>query len=385
MGMKVIFAGGGTGGHVYPALSVADVLSSRVRGFRALFVGTRSGLEAKVLPGTRHEIRFIFSRGARGRGIAGKLITMACLSIGFLQAVRILMQFRPDIVFGSGGYASAAVVMAASMLRYRIVLQEQNSIPGLTNRLLASKARRIYLGFEKAKGYFENHQGAMVTGNPLRPMILDAGKTGSRAEFGLDDARPVLLVFGGSQGAMSLNRAAVEYFHHNEGVQGIIQTGERHFEWVREQIEPAGRRVYVSPYITHIHRAYKAADVALARAGALSVSELAAVGLPAILVPYPHAADNHQVSNAEILVKAGGAVMLFDSELSGVSLAETLQGLFGEPERLECMRQSLLGSGRSDAARVIADDMLRLVEESTNDEGSKKAPSGGGSSSDGSC
>ena len=154
-GFRVLFAGGGTGGHVYPALSVAMELKRRYPGFEALFVGTKSGLEAKVIPQAGFDIRFIFSRGVRGKGIAGKVLTMASLLVGFFQSLQVISRFRPDLVFGSGGYASAAVVMAASILRITIVLQEQNSIPGLTNRLFASRARRIYTGFERTREYFK--------------------------------------------------------------------------------------------------------------------------------------------------------------------------------------------------------------------------------------
>lgn len=359
--MRVIFAGGGTGGHVYPVLAVAEELKSRFVDFEALFVGTRYGLEAKAVSKENYEIEFIYSRGVRGRGIAGKGLLLASIAVGVPQAMRIMMKFKPDLVFGSGGYASAAVVIAASILRRRIVLQEQNSIPGLTNRMLAPKAERIYLGFEKAKEYLGNHPGLKVTGNPLRREILDKDVGNPRSSFGLDEENPVLLVYGGSQGAQSLNRAAVEFFLRNRDVQGIIQTGERNYAWVKEKI--CGRkRIFVSSFISNINRAYHASDAALARAGALSVSELAAVGLPAVLVPYPHAADNHQVYNARLLVEAGGAVMIRDSDLNGRTLEEALDGFMRSPGRLSEMRKALRGVARKEAASVIADDIGLLFD-----------------------
>ncbi|MBN1164227.1 MAG: undecaprenyldiphospho-muramoylpentapeptide beta-N-acetylglucosaminyltransferase [Candidatus Krumholzibacteriota bacterium] len=359
--MKVIFAGGGTGGHIYPAIAVADELKSRSGDFEALFVGTRSGLESKVVREAGYAIKFIFSRGVRGRGVIGQAITLACMLVGMAQAVLILSRFKPDLVFGAGGYASAAVVATAFLLRKKIVMQEQNSIPGLTNRRLAFCASRIYLGFKTGERYLKDHPGIEVTGNPIRRAVIEKGENDPHAEFGLSTARPVLLVFGGSQGALNLNRAAVEYFLSHEDIQGIIQTGEAHYQWVNEKLKSLGGRVFVSAYLTRIYDAYRAADMALARAGAMSVSELAAVGLPALLVPYPHAADDHQVHNAAQLVECGGAIQIEDAKLNGRSLQEALDPIIRDPGRLERMSRALDSLGGKDAAAVIAADMERVA------------------------
>ncbi len=375
MGLKVVFAGGGTGGHVYPALAVADELKRRFKDFQPLFVGTRSGIESSVIERAGFAIRYISSRGVRGRGLPGKIVTVAFLLAGFFQAMRIVRSFGPDLVFGSGGYASAAVVLAASALRRPIVLQEQNSVPGLANRLLASKASRIYLGFERAAERFGEHDGLHYTGNPLRESIVRPREAVPRTAFGLEDGSPVLLVFGGSQGASRLNSAAVEYLEGHEGVQAIIQTGTKDFEWVRERSRGLGKRVFVAPYIADIDLAYRAATVALARAGALSVSELAAVGLPAILVPYPFAADDHQRWNADLLVEAGGAILVEDRDLDGAKLSEALGGILGGGgERLESMRRSLGGIARPGATSMICDDIAALLE----GERTKSAGTGNG-------
>ena len=359
--VSVVFAGGGTGGHVYPALAVADELRSRIPNFRAVFVGTRSGLEAKVIPEAGYDIKFIFSGGVRGKGFPRRVFTLASIAIGAIQALRILTGFKPDLVFGSGGYASAAVVFAASLCKYTIVLQEQNSVPGLTNRMMAPKAERIYLGFEKAREYLAGHPATIITGNPLRGILTGEYRGEPREEFGLKLNKPVLLVFGGSQGAGSLNRAAVDYFIGQEEVQGIIQTGEKQFGWVKERLRTVGDRVYVSPFISHIHLAYRAADVALARAGALSVSELAAVGLPSILVPYPYATDDHQTRNAAVMVEAGGALTIKDSELSGRTLGDAMARLVNDPELLRDMKLSLGEISRINATELIADDIVAFL------------------------
>jgi len=283
--MRIVFAAGGTGGHILPACAVADELRARAGGLEALFVGTRSGLEGRLVAAAGYEIRFISARGVRGKGVAAGIRNAASIGLGFFQSLALLRRFKPDIVYGSGGYASAAVVLAASCLRRRIVIQEQNSIPGLTNRFLARHARRIYLGFEKASAYFGNHRGLVVTGNPLRAEIVSPGPVDVRAEFGIEGNGPVLLVFGGSQGARTLNRAAAEYLLARPEARAVIQTGDQDYAWMREKLGALSGRVCVRPYLETMHRAYAAATVCLSRAGAMTVSELAAAAVPSILVP----------------------------------------------------------------------------------------------------
>lgn len=374
--MRIVFAAGGTGGHILPALSVADELRSRFPKLDALFVGTRAGLEAKLVPDAGYRIRYISAKGVRGRGTAGRIRSGASLALGFAQSLGILRRFDPDLVFGSGGYASAAVVLAASALRKLIVLQEQNSIPGLTNRLLARKARRVYVGFDRARAFFPKHPGVLLTGNPLREEFTSAAPAGSKAEFGLNAEAPVLLVFGGSQGARSLNRSAAEYLLAHPRVQAIVQTGEQDYDWVTERLGKAPGRFFIVPYIGAMRRAYAAADAALARAGALSVSELAAAQLPSVLVPYPFAADDHQYHNAAFLADAGGAVIIREHDLNGESLAAALDVILLDPARRTAMRQSLGKVARRDAARVIVDDLLRLMSPADGSPAPAGRPSG---------
>ncbi|MCK4548846.1 MAG: undecaprenyldiphospho-muramoylpentapeptide beta-N-acetylglucosaminyltransferase [Candidatus Krumholzibacteria bacterium] len=359
--MRVVFAGGGTGGHLYPALAVAEELSARHAGFEALFVGTSRGIESRVIPGSAYSLEVISSRGARGKGLAGKVVTGAMLTAGIMQSMGIIRRFSPDLVFGSGGYASVAAVTAAWLMRKTVVLQEQNSIPGLANRTLAPTAKRLYLGFEKARGYFKKNAPVIVTGNPLRGAIEAGPGSGARADFGLNEKGRVLLVFGGSQGAMTLSRAAAGYLLRRTDIQAIVQTGDKGYEEIRDLLAVAAGRVFVSPYIEDIGKAYAAADVALARAGALSVSELAAAGLPSVLVPYPHCADDHQTHNASVLVDAGGALMIEDSRLDADSLSAKLDPVIDEPGLLEGMRGALVPFQGMRAAAVIADDMEKLA------------------------
>jgi UDP-N-acetylglucosamine--N-acetylmuramyl-(pentapeptide) pyrophosphoryl-undecaprenol N-acetylglucosamine transferase len=330
-------------------------------GLEAIFIGSRLGLEARLVPPAGYPIRFISARGVRGKGVVAKLGNLAGMGVGFVQSVGIMRRFAPDLVFGSGGYASAAAVLAASFLRRRVVIQEQNSIPGMTNRLLARSAARVYLGFEKARGFFGNRPGVLVTGNPLRSGIAGGRDPAARAVFGLRFDRPVLLVFGGSQGARTLNRAAVAYLLERRDVQAIIQTGDRDLSWVRERLSGEAGRCFVAPYLTAMSEAYRAADAALSRAGALSCSEIAAAELPAVLVPYPFAADDHQYFNALALAEAGGAVIIRDGALDAGSLAAALDPMLRDPARLAEMGRSLAAVARTDAADRIADDIEGLL------------------------
>lgn len=371
MTARVLFAAGGTGGHILPALAVAGELRSSIPNLETLFIGSRSGLEAKLVPQAGYSMEFIFAKGLRRRNIAARILSFASLSVGFFQALGAIARFRPHIVYGSGGYASAATILAAATLRRTIVLQEQNSIPGLANRVLSRFARRIYMGFENSRKFFGSHRGLVFTGNPLRPEIECCRYPDARSHFGLDRDRPVVLVFGGSQGARRLNHAAVEYLLNRPLIQAIVQTGEQDYGWVREKIGEAPSRIYVAPYIAEMHLAYAASDVALARAGALSVSELAAVALPSVLVPYPFAADDHQRSNASFLADAGGAVILKDEELSPEKLAEILDALLADGERLAAMRKALSSISKVGAARAIAEDMARILAEKRSRTGER--------------
>jgi UDP-N-acetylglucosamine--N-acetylmuramyl-(pentapeptide) pyrophosphoryl-undecaprenol N-acetylglucosamine transferase len=359
--MRVVFAGGGTGGHLYPALAVADELSSRDPRFEALFVGTSRGIEARAVPEAGYGLELIPSRGARGKGLPGKAVTAAMLTAGTVRAMGIIRRFKPDLVFGSGGYASVAAVSAAWLLGRTVVLQEQNSVPGLANRVLAPAASRIYLGFEQARGHFKKGAPVMVTGNPLRRDIGDRRGPDARSAFGLPAGGTVLLVFGGSQGAMRLSRAAADYILRRKGLRAIVQTGEAGYDEISGRLSGAADRVHVSPFIGDIGGAYEAADIALARAGALSVSELAETGLPSVLVPYPHCADDHQTRNASVLVETGGAVMIEDSRLDADSLASILDPIIEDEEAIGRMRDSLAPLRGRRAAETIADDMTALA------------------------
>jgi UDP-N-acetylglucosamine--N-acetylmuramyl-(pentapeptide) pyrophosphoryl-undecaprenol N-acetylglucosamine transferase len=352
--MRVVIAGGGTGGHLYPGLALAEVLVAR--GHAVTFVGTPAGIEARVVPGAGYPLRLLTGRQLRGGGPGRALLAAAALVRGTAQAVALLGELRPRLVVGVGGYASVPVVLAARLRRIPVVLLEQNTIPGAANRLLGRLAARVCIGFPESAAAFPRGR-AVHTGNPVRAAILHAAR--------VPRERPGLLVFGGSGGAHKVNEATVDAMR----VLGVAarhidlthQTGPADVEGVRAGYAALALAPRVEPFIDDMAAAYAGADLVVARAGATSCAELLAVGLPAILVPYPYAADDHQRRNAEALVHAGAAEMILDRELTGERLAAAIGPLLADAPRRAHMASAARILGRPDAAARVADECERLA------------------------
>jgi len=361
--LRIVVAGGGTGGHVYPGLAVVERLEARV-ATAARFVGARGGVEEKILAGAGRDYDLLPGYGLRGATIARKLGAPFVLGAGVVRAARVLSAFRPDVVLGTGGYASAAVVVASLAFRIPRVLQEQNSVPGLVNRTLARHADLVLLGYESSRAYLPAGTRALVVGNPLRRMSTPS-RDEAAAFFALDPARPIVLVVGGSRGAHSLNLAAADAaarLSPARGVQFVILCGRADRAEVGRGAANTPRDVRVIDYLNEMHLAYAACDVAVARSGASSVFELALFGVPTVFVPYPFAADAHQESNAAPLVEAGGAVLVRDAELSADRLMGELETLLSSPERLRRMGAAMRAWSTPDAADRAADAIIALTK-----------------------
>jgi len=364
--IRVIFAGGGTGGHVYPAVAMHEALVAKLGEDRvdALFVGAKGGLESRILSSAGDSLKLLPGRGVRGASIADKLIAPFDLMRGVVIGVRTIRTFRPDVVVGTGGYASVAMVVAAILTGTPRILQEQNSVPGLVNRRLAKFADLVLLAFTESRSAIPGGADAVVIGNPLRRSPF-ADRDASAEFFGLDPGRPTVLVIGGSRGAHSLNVAAVEAagaLTEDAASQLILLTGERDYDYVKGALGDVGGRVAVRAYVEEFHHAYAAADVAVARAGASTVFELATYGVPAVLVPYPYAADDHQRLNADSLRKVGGAIVVDDKELTGARLAGEIATLLADETRRSSMQRAMLEWATPDAADVAADRIIELVK-----------------------
>ena len=359
--MKVLIAGGGTGGHIYPGIAVAEELKRLDPAIQIRFVGGDRGLEGRVVPEAGFELVTIGARGLPRRApwkVPGALLANAG---AFFAAIGIVRAWAPDVVLGTGGYVSAPVVVAAWLARVPVVLQEQNSVPGLTNRLLARVADEVHLAFSESRGWFARKDRLKLSGNPVRREILSGERRPALARFGLAEGVPTVFVFGGSRGARRINESAIEAMDRLRGqlsAQFILQTGKEDFAWARDRAEAQALPVTVVPYLTHIHEAYAAADLVVCRAGAMTMAEIAACGVPAILVPYPFAAYNHQEINAQNLAERGGAVSIRDADLTGERLAAELLRLVKDRETLIKMSANARRFARPDAAQRIARSLL---------------------------
>jgi UDP-N-acetylglucosamine--N-acetylmuramyl-(pentapeptide) pyrophosphoryl-undecaprenol N-acetylglucosamine transferase len=356
--VRLLIAGGGTGGHLFPGIAVAEEFLARDSGNEVLFVGTGRGIEARVLPGCGYRLELIEAAGIRGKGLFSQLKGISMLLYAYSQSRRILKEFRPDRVLGVGGYASGPVVLAARGLQIRRYIHEQNAIPGMTNKVLAQVAEKVFISLEESRGFFPKER-TVLTGNPLRRQIVESiGETGSRDE---EQEGFHILVFGGSRGAHAVNMnmiAALPLLAGRERVTVTHQTGADDLEEVREAYRTAGVMGEVLPFIDDMAAAYRDADLVVCRAGATTIAEVTACGKACVFIPFPHAVDDHQRKNAEALLKKGAGFMLLERELSGESLARMIIDLMEHPEQAAAAGTKARELARLDAAKLIVDEML---------------------------
>ena len=326
----MIIAGGGTGGHLFPGLAVAETLAGQGEA-TVLFVGSAYGLEATAIPQTRFPFRALALRGVRGRGLRGVLGFAWHLPVTLLQSWRIIGAFQPTLVLGLGGYGSVPVALAAWLRRIPLVLLEQNAHPGLANRILARLARKVCTTYPESARFFPAGK-ALHTGNPVRQ--LSCARSPASDRF-------TIFAFGGSQGAHTINRALVDaaatLAAHVAGLRIIHQTGAADAAWVRKRYREMRADAEVLEFVQDMSAAYGRADLVICRAGATTLAEVTALGKPAILVPYPFAADDHQRKNAEVLRGRGAAQLILNAELSGERLAACVLDLIHDRERLRAM------------------------------------------------
>lgn len=362
--MRILITGGGTGGHLYPALAVAEALKASSPDLEVLFVGSERGIEKEQVPEAGFAFRALEVVGfPRRPGLA----SVRALN-SFIRACRsardLVREYAPDVVFSTGGYASSPVVVGAWLARVPIVLQEQNSVPGLTNRVASRLAAEVHLAFPGARAHFPKRGHLKLSGNPLRAQVLGGSHGRAARLFRLEEEVTTVLVLGGSQGAHSINEAmiaALPRFAGREDIQFLIQTGNLDHERMLDAAKDANVKTWVRRFVGNMGDAYSLADLVLCRAGAMTISELCACGLPSILVPYPHATGNHQQMNAELVRDAGGGVILTDAELTGARVAEEIEALLGDRPRLREMSVNALRLARPDAAATIVKSLARWL------------------------
>ena len=362
-GVRVLLAGGGTGGHVFPALALADAVRKRAPEAELLFVGTERGMERNAVPQAGYPIRMISVIGLRRQVSWEWLRFPFALMDSLRETRRIFRAFRPHLVTGTGGYVSGPVGFMAGWFGVPLVIQEQNSYPGITTRLLALLADQVHLTFPESERYFLRKRNLQISGNPTRSEIGSVDRTEARKRLGLAQDKPTLCVIGGSQGAHSINVALSEALDRltASGIQVLWQTGERDYQWASQVSAHYGNTVRAQGFVD-MPTALGAADLILCRAGAMTLAEITRCGLPAILVPYPYATANHQEHNARSLVEAGAAELILDRELSGERVGERVSALLEDRERLDRMRRASRSLGRPMAAQNIADCGLRILE-----------------------
>lgn len=357
--LHIVIAGGGTGGHLFPGLATAGEIRDRHPDAEILFITGKRRMDSRILDHTGYAQASISVEGLKGKGLRKGLISSLALPRSFFQARRILKGFSPDVVFGVGGYSSGPVCAAARLLGVPTAIHEQNSYPGLTNRILCRFVNRVFISFEQSRSKFPGGK-LVLTGNPVREEILRAARRGGRSS-----GRLRLLAVGGSQGAVAINSAvagALDLMKMQGRSFSIIhQTGEFDYKRVLRLYTEWGLEGVVTAFIDDMAEAYSRADLVIGRAGASTVSELAALGKPSILVPFPFAANDHQLTNARMLSDSGGAVLLLQEDLSGRSLGQCIAGLDDDREALKRMGEQAKKQGRPLAAKEIADGLEKLI------------------------
>ncbi|MFT7235142.1 MAG: UDP-N-acetylglucosamine--N-acetylmuramyl-(pentapeptide) pyrophosphoryl-undecaprenol N-acetylglucosamine transferase [Methylophagaceae bacterium] len=351
---NIMIMAGGTGGHVFPALAVADVL--RQRGVNVAWMGTARGIEARLVPEAGYTLNLISVKGLRGNGLIGWLTAPFKLVTAVLEAMAALKSHQSDIVLGLGGFASGPGGVAAWLLRKPLIVHEQNAIPGLTNRVLAKLARRVLQGFPNS------FTQAEWVGNPVRASIAALSEPTEKA----NKAQTKLLILGGSLGAKSLNRLLPEALYIVGEQHDFLvkhQCGQKHFEACQQTYKQAGVEAEVDPFIADMATAYEWADIVVCRAGALTIAELSAVGVASVLVPYPFAVDDHQTHNAAALVDVGAAILMPEKKLTAKALAEQLVLLTAESETLFAMAKAARTQAKPEAAETIADVCMTVNHE----------------------
>lgn len=363
---RVIISGGGTGGHIYPALAIAEEIKARFPEVELLFVGAKGRMEMEKIPAEGYAIEGLWISGIERKIFSTKNLSFPFKLISSLtKAKAIIRKFQPEIVIGVGGFASGPLLHVASKKGIPTLIQEQNSFPGITNRILAKKVDRICTGFDNMNRWFPKAK-TRYTGNPIRMGVLKSTESTSsaRTHFQLDENKPTLFVMGGSLGAASINAAVQEHLEAwtIEGIQVLWQTGKRYLPEIQNWLEGKNLGgVVATDFISRMDLAYISADLIVSRAGAMSIAELAIVGKPCVLVPSPNVSEDHQNKNAHSMTEHGAAVLIKDSEVKAV-LGSTVIQLIQDKTEYEKMSEAMKALARPQAAAAVVDEILDLLE-----------------------
>lgn len=367
--MRVIFAGGGTAGHINPAIAVAKYIKKTHKDAQILFIGTKKGLEKTLVPKEGFEIRFIDVTGIKRSLNPQNLASVARAFLAYSKSKNIIKKFQPDIVIGTGGYVSGPVLAAAAKLKIPTLIHEQNVSPGLTSKMLSGMVDTVCISFEESRKRFPKAKNIVCTGNPLREELFGENATVARAKLGLDE-RPFIVSFGGSLGAKKINDSILNFIIRTKGrsdFQILMATGKNQYDEVLEFLKENNITSENSPhikvveYIHNMEEVLNGADIVIARAGAITVSEITALGKAAILIPSPNVTDNHQEYNARALENMGAAIVFTENELSEEMFARTITELASDREILSKMSKCSMAMGIKDGTEKIHKEVEKLI------------------------
>ncbi len=357
--LRFVFAGGGTGGHLFPAIAVADKIKSIVPEAEILFIGTKSKIEGKVVPEAGYDFRSIWIKGFSRKFKLENILFPVKLAVSLVQSLVINMIFKPVVAIGSGGYVSGPAIFGAWVMGAKVILLEQNSSPGITTRMLESKAKEIHISFEDSKKYFKNKDKLYLTGNPVRENLIPGGKETALKKFGLTYGKKTILILGGSLGAKAINKASAQLIGKisQKDIQFIWQTGKFYF---KDYENFSSDKIKVKSFIDNMNDAYTACDIVIARAGATTIAELTVLGIPSVLIPSPNVAENHQYYNAKSLSDKNAAVLLEEKDVDN-KLYETLDDLLFDEKKLDEFGKKAKSLGKPEAAKIIAKRAIELA------------------------
>ncbi len=364
--LRIVFAGGGTGGHLYPAIAIAEAFAKRFPRCEFMFIGTAQGLEARVVPRLGYRLELVPVRGLLRKLALSNLLVPIRLMQSVLRCMKLFREFQPHLIIGTGGYVSGPALLAAWFTRRKFVIQEQNNFPGLVNRQLGNRANAVFLSFEETRKFFARQKNIHVVGNPVRANLrqrTNEQREAAARKWNLEANRTTLLVFGGSQGARRINELILELLprlRQLESLQILWGTGPAHFDKIAPHVKQHAR-VAVVPYLDDMNLAYALADFVVCRSGASTIFELLLCALPAILIPFPFATADHQTFNARALEKAGAARLLVERELRAENLFEVIRALASDASLRATMSEAARMLARPNAAEEIVEECLRLV------------------------
>jgi UDP-N-acetylglucosamine--N-acetylmuramyl-(pentapeptide) pyrophosphoryl-undecaprenol N-acetylglucosamine transferase len=365
--MKIIMTGGGTGGHIYPALAIAESLKNKYEDCEILFVGTKKGIESTLIPKYGYNFKEITVSGFRRKLSKDTIKSASDAFKGLKEALKIVKDFRPDMIIGTGGYVCGPMVLAGKLKGVKTAIHEQNAYPGVTNRILSRMVDRLYLSYEESKKYFKNVNRSIMTGNPVRDEFVKMDKSKARKQLNIKDDEKLILSFGGSGGALKINQCAMDLIRKIQGdldLKFIHVTGKRYYNDFIAELENSDiclkGNVSVEKYLDNMPVVMGACDLVIGRAGALTLAEINALGLPSILIPTPNVAGNHQFMNASVVSGAGAGILIEEKNLDE-SFSQLVMELIKDDKKLKAMGIKSKYMAFLDSADVIANDVKKLI------------------------